>query len=134
MYYLNKATLIDINYQIIKRSHNEGIFSVQYPNDLDIITQQPKQVLFGHELYPTIWLKAAFILQKITKKHIFADGNKRTALVVTTFFLFKNNYKLNYSKDEGRDFILFITNSDDTEKIMKFAADWLQEHSKVIHN
>ena len=134
MYYVNKLTFIAINNEVVKRS-DKNTLGVQYPEGLDIITEQPKQVLFGHELYPTIWLKAAFILQKITKKHIFSDGNKRTALASTTFFLFKNGYKLNYTKNEGLKFILYVTNSDDTEDIMKFAADWLKVHStKIINN
>ena len=134
MYYVNKLTFIAINNEVVKRS-DKNTFGVQYPEGLDIITEQPKQVLFGHELYPTIWLKAAFILQKITKKHIFSDGNKRTALASTTFFLFKNGYKLNYTKNEGLKFILYVTNGDDTEDIMKFAADWLKVHStKIINN
>lgn len=131
MYYLNKLTLIAINKNVIERAGKDSI-GVQYPEGLDIITQQPKQILFGRELYPTIWLKAAFILQKITKKHIFVDGNKRTAIAATIFFLLKNGYKIIFTKDEGLKFILYITNSDDSEKNMKFAADWLKTHSKKI--
>lgn len=130
MHYLNKLTLIAINKNVIQRA-GKKFMGIQYPEGLDIVTQQPKQVLFGHELYPTVWLKAAFILQKITKKHIFADGNKRTAIAATAFFLQKNGHCLNFSKDEGLKFILYVTNSDDTEKVMQFAADWLKTHSKL---
>lgn len=38
---------------------------------LDMVVEAPKQIIFGHELYPIIWLKAAFILQKITKNTSF---------------------------------------------------------------
>ncbi|ERJ42476.1 hypothetical protein N581_10380 [Lactobacillus jensenii MD IIE-70(2)] len=42
---------------------------------------------------------------------------------------------MNYTKNEGLKFILYVTNSDDTEDIMKFAADWLKVHStKIINN
>lgn len=133
MHYLNKLTLIAINKQVINRA-NKNNAGVQYPQGLDIVVEQPKQILFGHELYPTIWLKAAFILQKITKKHIFIDGNKRTALVSATYFLRKNNYDLNFTKDEGLKFILYVTNQADTEETMKFAADWLKVHSRKINN
>ncbi|RGW77848.1 type II toxin-antitoxin system death-on-curing family toxin [Lactobacillus amylovorus] len=132
MYYLNKLTLIAINQSVIKRAR-KGSTGVQYPEGLDIITEQPKQVLFGHELYPNIWLKAAFILQKITKKHIFVDGNKRTALVATSFFLQQNGYSLIFTDDEAFKFILAVTNSEDSEKNMKYAADWLKMHCKKIN-
>lgn len=132
MYYLNKLTLIAINNNVLKRA-KKGLTGVQYPEGLDIITQQPKQILFGRELYPTLWLKVAFILQKITQKHIFADGNKRTAIAATAFFLLKNGYKVTFTKEEGLKFILYVTNSDDSEEIMKFTADWLETHSKKIN-
>lgn len=132
MYYLKKLTLIAINKNVIKRS-KKGSSGVQYPEGLDVVVEQPKQVVFGHELYPNVWLKAAFILQKITKKHIFVDGNKRTALVATTFFLLKNGYDLKFNDDEGFKFILAVTNSDDSEKNMKYAADWLKAHSKKLN-
>lgn len=128
MHYLNKATLLEINHQVIKRA-GKGLFAVQHPEGLEIITQQPKQIVFGRELYPTVWLKAAFILQKITKNHIFADGNKRTAIIAAAFSLFKNGYELSFSEDEGNKLILYVTISDNTEQIMKFIADWLKEYS-----
>lgn len=60
---------------------------------------------------------------------------KEQHLPLLLFFLFKNGYKLNYTKNEGLKFILYVTNSDDTEDIMKFAADWLKVHStKIINN
>ncbi|KRM84072.1 hypothetical protein FC35_GL000018 [Limosilactobacillus coleohominis DSM 14060] len=43
---------------------------------------------FGKKAYPTFGLKAAYYLQKITKKHLFSDGNKRTAFEATKVFQF----------------------------------------------
>ena len=104
--------------------------SILHPEGLDIIiTEQPKQVLLGHKLYPNIGLKAAFILQKIT----IVDGNKRTALVATSFFLEQNGYSLIFNDDEAFKFILAVTNSEDSEKNMKYAADWLKIHCKKIN-
>lgn len=121
-----------INQTVIKRAGKSSA-GVQYPEGLDIVTEQPKQVVFGQELYPNIWLKSAFILQKITKKHVFVDGNKRTALAATTFFLRKNRYDLKFSNEEGLEFILAVTNSEDSEKNMKLVADWLQIHSRKLN-
>lgn len=66
---------------------------IQYPEGLSLVVEQPQMVVFGHTFYPTIWLKAAYIMQKITKKHIFTDGNKRTAFLTTLLFLKKNGYE-----------------------------------------
>lgn len=83
--YLTQAELIEINKYAVQQVG--GItFGVQSKAALQVIVNQPQQVVFGHELYPTIWLKAAFILQKITKKHVFIDGNKRTAIQSALYF------------------------------------------------
>lgn len=132
MIHLSKTDLIHLNQRLLKIA-GKGVVGVQYPEGLDIVTQQPQQVLFGRELYPTIWLKAAFILQKVTKKHIFVDGNKRTSYYATAFFLYENGYHLKADKDDALKFILFITNSDDSEKNMRFAADWLKVHCIKIN-
>lgn len=129
MKYLTKTDLIHINQSVVKHSTSDN-FGIQYSEGLDIVSKQPMQFLFGRELYPTIWLKAAFILQKTTKKHIFNNDNKRTALLSTAFFLKINGYELNLPRKESLDFILTVTNNPDDDKIMKFIADWLQVHSQ----
>lgn len=127
--YLTKSDIVHINQRIVQLSSFDN-FGVQYPEGLEIVVEQPKQILFGHELYPTVWLKAAFILQKITKKHIFNDGNKRTALLATAFFLKLNGYDLTLPRKESLDFVLTVTTRPDDELTMQFAADWLQIHSQ----
>lgn len=94
-----------------------------------MVVNQPQQVVFGRELYPTIWLQAAFILQKITKKHIFFDGNKRTALISTAVFLNLNDYRLVHTDIEAENFILMVKISVDSEEMMMIVANWLHEHA-----
>ena len=38
--------------------------------------------VFGHELYPSLEEKAAALAQAIISRHVFRDGNKRTAVHV----------------------------------------------------
>lgn len=93
---------------------------------------QPSQIVFGHELYPTIWLKAAFILQKIIQKHVFVAGNKRTALMASLYFINQNGHQLINNKivNQAGGFALSVTNSPDNEETMKQIANWLQEIHK----
>lgn len=128
MIFLTKDDYIAINKLVLSKSDSSS-FGIQYPQGLDLVVEQPKQILFGKELYPTSWLKAAFIIQKITKKHIFIDGNKRTALLSGLTFLKANGIKLSFTEDEGEDLILSVTNSPDTEKIMVTLAEWLKNHN-----
>ncbi|GFH40040.1 type II toxin-antitoxin system death-on-curing family toxin [Lactococcus insecticola] len=101
-----------------------------------MIVEQPKQIAFGQELYPTVWIKAAFILQKITKKHAFSDGNKRTAIQAALSFLHINVYDP-VDKDfinQSEEFVLSITNSPDNEETMLQVAKWFEMvHTKLIY-
>ncbi|KRM57954.1 type II toxin-antitoxin system death-on-curing family toxin [Secundilactobacillus malefermentans] len=129
--YLTVQQLIEINKQVVLQvgGTNHGVQSVE---SLHVVIEQPAQIVFGHELYPTIWLKAAFILQKITKKHVFVDGNKRTALMASLYFVNQNGYQLINNKivNQAGDFVLSVTNSPDNEETMQQIANWLQEIHK----
>lgn len=127
--YPSEEDLIYLN-QLILKDAGETSGGVQYPPGLNLVVTQPQMTLFGQELYPNIWLKAAYILQKITKKHVFVDGNKRTALATAAAFLDNNGYELVQSADDGVDFILFVTNEKDTEEVMITVAEWLKDHSQ----
>lgn len=126
--YLTRNELIRLNHDIRPEVPTDEL--VQYAPGIDVVVMQPQQVLFGRELYPTLWLKAAFIMQKITKKHIFTNGNKRTSLTATAYFLYKNNYDLVITNKEAIDIVLFVTNEEDSEENMQKIADWLKEHSQ----
>lgn len=133
MIYLTEEEFIAINELVLKRSNSKSI-GVQYPQGLDLVVNQPKQVVFGKELYPNIWVKAAFIIQKITKKHIFVDGNKRTALLSGLTFLSINGTELDFSIDDGESLILDVTNASDNDAIMVSLAEWLKRHSQIQKN
>ncbi|MDZ5438325.1 type II toxin-antitoxin system death-on-curing family toxin [Limosilactobacillus reuteri] len=101
---------------------------IQYPEGLSVIVEQPQMTVFNRELYPSIWLKAAYIVQKITKKHIFIDGNKRTAYLCLLLFLKKNSWELHLNADEGEAFVVQITLADDSEEEMIEISHFLEKH------
>jgi death-on-curing protein len=131
--YLSKADLIYLNQQAVTAVKG-STYGVLSDSSLEMIIEQPQQIVFGQELYPTIWLKAAFILQKIAKKHAFRDGNKRTAIMASLVFLAINGYQpINDDLiNDSDDFVLSVTNSPDTEDTMLEIAKWLEMvHEKV---
>ncbi|WP_242334274.1 type II toxin-antitoxin system death-on-curing family toxin [Limosilactobacillus urinaemulieris] len=127
MNYLTKAEIIMVNQQVLART-GQSFRGIQYPEGLSIIIEQPRMIVFNRELYPSLWLKAAYIVQKITKKHIFIDGNKRTAYLCLLLFLRKNGWTLKLSADEGEAFMIQITIADDTEEEMLRIAHFLETH------
>ncbi|MBW3350772.1 MULTISPECIES: type II toxin-antitoxin system death-on-curing family toxin [Limosilactobacillus] len=127
MKYLTEGELIEINRRIIRRA-GEGSIGVMDINGLNSVIEAPKQVFFGREAYPTIWLKAAYYLQKITKKHLFADGNKRTAFEAAKVFLMLNGITLQFEGIEAGQMVLDVTNSPDSEEVMLKVAEYLKKH------
>ncbi|UNL36451.1 type II toxin-antitoxin system death-on-curing family toxin, partial [Limosilactobacillus reuteri] len=117
MIYLTKEEIIMVNHQVLTRT-GQKYMGIQYPEGLSVIVEQPQMTVFNRELYPSIWLKAAYIVQKITKKHIFIDGNKRTAYLCLLLFLKKNSWELHLNADEGEAFVVQITLADDSEEEM----------------
>ena len=48
---------------------------------------RPQTSIGGEDAYPTIWLKAAALLQSIVDNHALVDGNKRLGWLATAVFL-----------------------------------------------
>lgn len=131
MIYLTELEIIEVN-RFVLTGVGQMYQGVQYPAGLSLVVEQPKMVVFGHTLYPTIWLKAAYLMQKITKKHIFVDGNKRTAFLATLLFLKKNGYVCQFTVDEGEALVMQITLADDSEDEMLKVANLLQLRSQKL--
>lgn len=89
-----------------------------------------KQVVFGEELYPSIFEKAAVLMRGIIADHPFTDGNKRTGTVAALVFLNLNSYDTSSLKDkELEDFAVQVAVGHLDIPII---AAWLKAHSKKI--
>ncbi|WP_408065694.1 Fic family protein [[Lactobacillus] timonensis] len=73
-------------------------------------------------------VKSSLYHAKNHKKHIFADGNKRTSFLTTLLFLKKNSYNTSLTVDEGEALIMQITLANDTEDEMVKVSEILQQH------
>jgi len=78
------------------------------------------------EFYPTLFDKAAALLDSIIHNHPFIDGNKRTALLAAGSFLDLNNWELTFDKDEAVKLALAVANK---QLAMPEIVQWLQTHS-----
>lgn len=58
----------------------------------------------GSEFYPGVSRKAAVLFEALVSYHPFADGNKRTAEIVTAIFLWHEGYLWNFNEDEIVEF------------------------------
>jgi len=82
--------------------------------------------VFGYEPFPDIITKASALLHSIITFHPFVDGNKRTALLATFFFLYFNGYSFTITEDA-----IQFTRSIALGKIkrVEVVAQWLSKNS-----
>ena len=61
---------------------------------------RPQTSIGGDDAYPTIWLKAAALLQSIVDNHALVDGNKRVGWLATAVFLEINDASVAAASNE----------------------------------
>jgi death on curing protein len=105
---------------------------------LDAVVIRPIQEVYGKETFPTIYLKAASLMESISRWHIFADGNKRTALLVTDHYLSINNYMFLPPLNTVR-FLVNVANTSENNnilnsKLIQNIANWLKNYTAEKDN
>jgi death on curing protein len=90
--------------------------------------ERPFTNVYGRNRFRTIFNKAASLLYCIAGPfHPFTDGNKRTGLLVTSFFLLVNGYTFDIPKDSV-EFTLSIAKNE--IKNIRKISKWLQQSCK----
>lgn len=101
--YLTASDIYNINDAV-----TEGHTFVRDVHLLNSAVQRPKLVLFGEAQFPTLIDKAASLLHSLAYHHLFADGNKRTAVYALVLFLEKNGRQIEWNRGDAHRFILEI--------------------------
>ena len=100
------TTYIELD-EALRVIHRLG-FYVKDAGLLDSALQRPRTVLFGEDAYESLQLKAAAMAHSLVKNRALVDGNKRTTWTLMVAFLAVNDFKHNFSADEGMEFILAL--------------------------
>lgn len=130
--YLSEKELVAINYAVIKQISPAEDFGVKNPSALKSVVNQPRQNVFGTELYPTVYDKAAIFFEMVVNKHCFFNGNKRTSVMALYVFLRKNNIRLTASNQEIADYAVQVAVQKGKERLRnEEIAQWIQTHSQV---
>lgn len=106
-----------------------GLHGVRDNHALLSLESAPRQKVFGKELYPTIFSKAALYTRDIIMNHPFLDGNKRTGIVTASIFLENNGYHFMANEGDIEEFAVRIVENKLTVDII---AEWFKKHSKRI--
>ena len=125
--YLTAERILQIHSMLIDETG--GSHGLRDHNAILSVEQMPQQAVFGKELYPGVFLKAAVYARTIIMNHPFIDGNKRTGMAASIVFLERNGY-MSIAKDgEIEEFALKVV----TEKLsLGIIANWFKKHSKKI--
>ena len=113
-----------INIELVKYFHSilidefGGSNGIRDLNALKAAIQRPYSTFDGKDLYPSIYDKAAALVESLVKNHAFIDGNKRIGYVMLRFFLMESGYDLSSSQTDKYNFILEMINSDRIKNVL----------------
>ena len=100
-----------------------GTYGIRDEGLLESVAATPYQSVFGTDLYPTPFDKAAKYLLDFARYQVFVDGNKRTGLITCIAFLKANNIELTLSQLDKYNLTMSIANNKITE---------LEQVSKIL--
>lgn len=133
MIYLSEKDIVKLNVIQIKRYSPRETIGVIDKNALSMAVNQPRQHIFGKDLYPDEFSKAAVLLINLIKKHPFNNGNKRTAFLAAYVFLKINGFSLTMENQEVVEFVVNIaTYQGEFDDLKETTTDILKNNSTKI--
>lgn len=79
---------------------------------LEAAARRPATTLFGNEAYPSVFEKAAVLLESITRNHALIDGNKRLGWLSMYVFLAVNDHDLDAPDDAAYDLVIAVATGE----------------------
>ncbi|MFK4568350.1 type II toxin-antitoxin system death-on-curing family toxin [Enterococcus sp. UD-01] len=130
---MNEQLIIDINNFLQKLTQNvvKPMYGIRDKNSIQLISQSLNQEVFGVELYPTIFDKAAYLWYALSNYHCFYNGNKRTALVTTYIYLRINGYCLEIDGSFYDISLNIVESHIEKEKIKEILQENTVEGDKI---
>lgn len=127
MKYLTPQQVLFIHDQVVKLSG--GSHGTRDISLVESAVYRPQATFDGKDLYKTVFLKAAALLQSLLKNHPFIDGNKRTALASAGIYLKENGYTL---MNKGEEEVAFAVKVDNEHLSIEEISSWLEKNTKKI--
>lgn len=121
-YYLDSADLL-----MIATTVGSGDLVVRDAGLLDAAAYRPRAVVLGAEAYPTLWLKAAALLDSIVRTRPLSEGNWRLGWVAVVTFCDINSWWIDAEESAALDVIRRISRG---EAEVPEVAHWLETWGK----
>lgn len=102
-----------------------GLKGIRNVNLLLSAIETPKATMFGEDLYPAVYNKAAYLFH-IVQNHPFNDANKRTGFGATYLFLRANGVPILLSDEVFENLVIEVAKG----KVSKEEIARLLEHGE----
>ncbi len=121
MTYLSLGDLL----AVIERMYGTGRM-VRDLGLLDAAAHRPQATMFGDDLYPTVHMKAAALMESLVCNHALIDGNKRLAFAATAVFYGLNGWRLHLPhRDAAVDLVVAVAQGGaDLHRIAATLESW----------
>lgn len=116
--YLDSADLL-----LIATSACDGDLVIRDAGLLDAAAHRPKAVVLGREVYPTLWLKAAALLDSIVRSRPLAGGNWRLGWLAVVAMCDLNGWVVDSDDDFALDLVRRVSRG---EVEVSEVANWLR--------
>lgn len=125
--FITLEEVITAHYFMMKRMNDTDQAGVKERGLLESAVYRPQQSLFGEDAYPTLFAKAAALLDSLVRNPCFHKGNKRTAYLVTKAFLKLNGQHLRLERTYAVEIVVAIAQGIYS---LEQIASILEEHSE----
>ena len=124
MKYLTAEQVLFIHARLV--AETGGMHGVRDLGLLESAVARPQATFDGQELYPTLFLKAAALLDSLVNNHPFIDGNKRTGIAAAALLLRINGYRLTAANPELEKFTLQVATH---HLALSEISTWLEQYA-----
>lgn len=127
--YPTKEQICEVNRRMIEEYGGSFILpdnSLNLPA-LEYILDTIQSSIYGYTIYPTLKEKASAISYHIISRHVFRDGNKRTASHIAWAFLRSNGIPLALDSSIVELCVAIAKGTANQEELL----EWLHEHQEI---
>ena len=125
--YLSPQQVLFIHARLLAEMGGEpGLFNLGL---LESAVARPRATFDGVDLYPTLFDRAAALMESLALNHPFMDGNKRVAITAAALYLRRNGYQLVADNAELEHFTMAVVMGQ--APLAQIVA-WFRNHSETL--